>query len=79
MNRGLYSLPTEGAEVRQFCGGNQGGDNEQCVQFAQIPGAESAFVLTDSKPEGAGQEVRYSAAELDAFALGWAAERGLKL
>ncbi|MEU9777276.1 DUF397 domain-containing protein [Streptomyces sp. NPDC047968] len=79
MNRDLYSLPTEGAEVRQFCGGNLQGEHEACVQFAQIPGAETAYILTDSKPEGAGNEVRFTEAELDAFVLGYAAERGLKL
>ncbi|WP_149183400.1 DUF397 domain-containing protein [Streptomyces sp. TRM49041] len=75
----LYSLPTEGAEVRQFCGGNLQGEHESCVQFAQIPGAETAYVLTDSKPEGAGKELRFDEAELDSFVLGYAAERGLKL
>ncbi|WP_455353569.1 DUF397 domain-containing protein [Streptomyces sp. SYSU K217416] len=79
MIRDLYSLPTEGAEVRQFCGGNLQGEHEACVKFAKIPGAESAYVLTDSKPEGAGQEVRYTEAELDAFVIGYAAERGLSL
>ncbi|MGW4286136.1 DUF397 domain-containing protein [Streptomyces sp. NPDC004673] len=79
MDRNLYALPTEGAEFQKFCGGNLGGENETCVKFAQLPGAESAFVLADSKPEGAGKEVRFTGAELDAFVLGYAARRGLTL
>ncbi|MGW4224895.1 DUF397 domain-containing protein [Streptomyces bauhiniae] len=79
MRNDLYSLPTDGAAFKQFCGGNLGGENETCVKFAQLPGTESAYVLTDSKPEGAGREVRFTAAELDAFVIGYARERGLRL
>lgn len=79
MNGDLYSLPIDGVEFQQFCGGNAGGENETCVRFARIPGTESALVLRDSKPEGTGHEVRFTAAELDDFVLGYAAQRGLTL
>ncbi|MGW0207412.1 DUF397 domain-containing protein [Streptomyces sp. NPDC003233] len=79
MSDDLYSLPTEGAKFQQFCGGNLQSEHEACVKFAEIPGSKSAYVLTDSKPEGAGREVRYSAAELDTFVIGYAKERGLSL
>ncbi|AKJ12907.1 hypothetical protein ABB07_23590 [Streptomyces incarnatus] len=79
MSRDLYSLSTDGAEFQQFCGGNLQGEHESCVRFAKIPGAESAYVLTDSKPEGAGKEVRYSETELDTFVVGYAKNRGLSL
>ncbi|MGW4201730.1 DUF397 domain-containing protein [Streptomyces sp. NPDC004726] len=76
---GLYGLPLEGAAFENFCGGNQGGEHETCVEVGAIPDALSAFVLRDGKPEGAGRELRFTTAELDAFALGWASRRGLTL
>ncbi|MFE7578098.1 MULTISPECIES: DUF397 domain-containing protein [unclassified Streptomyces] len=78
MNGNLYSLPVpEGSAFKQYCGGNLGGSNETCVSFAAIPGTESSFAIRDSKPEGAGQELRFTEAELDVFATGWARQRGL--
>ncbi|MDX3383604.1 DUF397 domain-containing protein [Streptomyces niveiscabiei] len=79
MNVDLYTLPVEGTEARQFCGGNLGGEHEACVRFALIPGAQPAYVLTDSKPEGAGKEIRFTEAELDAFVIGYARERHLTI
>lgn len=67
----LYELPITGARARRLCGGNLTGDNESCVQVAEIPGAPDTFVLTDSKPEGAGKELRFTRAEIDAFVQGW--------
>ncbi|MEV5047322.1 DUF397 domain-containing protein [Streptomyces griseoincarnatus] len=62
----LYSLPLDGAEYGRMCGGNQGGDHEQCVEIAAIPGAEDAYALRDSKNPAAG-ELRFTGAELRAF------------
>lgn len=75
----LYTLPTEGAEFDSFCGGNGGTSTaESCVGVAAIPGAEDAFLIQDTKPEGvsAGTQ-RYTGAELDALAVGWVKKRGL--
>ncbi|WP_329024716.1 MULTISPECIES: DUF397 domain-containing protein [unclassified Streptomyces] len=78
MNGNLYSLAVpEGSAFEQYCGGNLGGSNETCVSFAAIPGAESSFAIRDSKPEGASKELRFTEAELDAFATGWVKQRGL--
>lgn len=75
----LYSLPIEGAEFQNFCGGNLGGEHESCVEISAIPGAVSAFVLRDNKPEGAGIELRFTEEELNDFVRGYAMEQGLKL
>ncbi|MFE4329198.1 DUF397 domain-containing protein [Streptomyces sp. NPDC056831] len=76
----LYTLPaaTNGT-FENFCGGNLNGEHESCIDVAAIPGATEAFALRDSKPEGAGQELRVTAAEVDDFVLGWAKKRGLAL
>lgn len=79
MERNIYSLPTEGATFQKFCGGNLQGEHESCVELGQIPGAGTAYALRDSKPEGAGKELRFTEAELDDFVRGYAARRGLKL
>ncbi|MET8839660.1 DUF397 domain-containing protein [Streptomyces rubiginosohelvolus] len=78
MDGNLYTLPVpDTSAFERYCGGNLGGSNETCVSFAAIPGAESSFVVRDSKPEGAGKELRFSEAELDEFASGWVKRRGL--
>ncbi|MFG2639139.1 DUF397 domain-containing protein [Streptomyces sp. NPDC048362] len=74
MNGNLYALSADGVETTNFCGGPC---TEGCVDFAAIPGAADSFVVRDSKPEGAGKELRFTAAELDDFALGWVKNRGL--
>ncbi|MGW2550077.1 DUF397 domain-containing protein [Streptomyces sp. NPDC001635] len=75
----LYELAaTTEAPARKWCGGNLGGDNETCVTTQPLTGVD-AFVVGDSKPEGAGREVRMSGAELDAFAINWVRDRGLTL
>ncbi|MEU8570466.1 DUF397 domain-containing protein [Streptomyces pathocidini] len=76
---GIYSFPVAGATFGKFCGGNLGGEHESCVEFAEIPGAAAAYVLQDTKSEGQGRELRFTGAELDQFALGWARQRGLAL
>ncbi|MDT0341581.1 DUF397 domain-containing protein [Streptomyces litchfieldiae] len=79
MSRDLYDLPIEGADFTNFCGGNLSGEHESCVEVARIPGEAAAFAIRDSKPEGAGRELRFTGAELDEFVIGYATRRGLKL
>ncbi|MFJ9976469.1 DUF397 domain-containing protein [Streptomyces cyaneofuscatus] len=80
MSGNLYALPIPAADAfAAYCGGNAGGSNETCVSLAAIPGAEASFAIRDSKPEGAGKELRLTAAELDHFAAGWVRTRGLTL
>ncbi|MCX5420773.1 DUF397 domain-containing protein [Streptomyces sp. NBC_00078] len=74
MEGNLYTLPVDSVETTNFCGGPC---TEGCVDFAEIPGAVDSFVVRDSKPEGAGKELRFTTAELDDFALGWVTKRGL--
>ncbi|MFI9772081.1 DUF397 domain-containing protein [Streptomyces sp. NPDC052415] len=75
----LYDLPEAvDAPTQKWCGGNLGGDNETCVVTTAIPGTDG-FVVTDSKPEGAGHRLCMTAAELDTFAVGWSRSRGLSL
>lgn len=79
MNGNLYALPIPDADAfAAYCGGNAGGSNETCVSLAAIPGAVASFAIRDSKPEGAGKELRFTAAELDDFAAGWVRSRGLR-
>lgn len=80
MNGNLYALSAPAADAfATYCGGNAGGSNETCVSLAAPPGTEASFVIRDSKPEGAGKELRFTEGELDGFATGWARTRGLTL
>jgi hypothetical protein len=79
MNDDLYQMPSSGAEFTRFCGGNLQGEQESCVELAPIPGTASAFIIRDTKAEGSGRELRFTARELDNFARGYAAQRGLAL
>ncbi|MBO4204870.1 DUF397 domain-containing protein [Micromonospora echinofusca] len=73
----LYDLPIDGVQIQALCGGNLTSDNESCVGVGEIPGG-GGFVVTDTKPEGAARPgLRFTAEELDAFAVGWTARRGL--
>ncbi|SIM53188.1 DUF397 domain-containing protein [Micromonospora cremea] len=72
----LYGLPVEGVQLSNFCGGNLGSETQQCVEVGAIPGAGGAYVLGDSKNPDAGQ-LRFTEGELDDFALGYIAKRGL--
>jgi hypothetical protein len=75
MDSNLYTLPvTKDVETANFCGGPC---TEGCVDFAAIPGTADSFIVRDSKPEGVGKELRFTAAELDDFACGWVKKRGL--
>lgn len=75
----LYDLPVAGAAFTACCGGNLQSEHETCLEIAHIPGSAEGFVIRDTKPEGAGRELRVSGAELDAFVLGVAGDRGLNL
>jgi hypothetical protein len=76
----LYDLPAVAdAPARKWCGGNLDGDNETCLTTRPLAGAADAFIVGDSKPEGAGREVRMTGPELDSFAVEWATKRGLTL
>jgi hypothetical protein len=79
MTGDLYQMPSSDAEFTRFCGGNLQSENESCVEIAQIPGPAPAFIIRDTKPEGTGRELRFTAQELDSFARGYAAQRGLSL
>ncbi|MCG6499175.1 DUF397 domain-containing protein [Kitasatospora sp. A2-31] len=74
----LYELPevTSGLFERQ-CGGNLESESETCVAIAPLSGVADGFAMRDSKKEGEGRELRFTTAELDAFAVGWVASRGL--
>lgn len=73
----LYELPAGAdAPAKKWCGGNLGGDNETCVTTVPLGGLD-AFIVGDSKPEGAGNQLRMTGAELDSFALSWLKSRGL--
>ncbi|WP_328327899.1 MULTISPECIES: DUF397 domain-containing protein [unclassified Streptomyces] len=77
--KNLDNLLAEGTEFENFCGGNLNGEHESCVDVGPIPGMVSAFALRDSKPEGAGLELRFTEAELNDFAIGWVKKQGLAL
>ncbi|MDT9695380.1 DUF397 domain-containing protein [Streptomyces sp. P17] len=74
----LYELPVADGSAKKWCGGNLGGDNETCVVTTAIPGTDG-YVVTDSKPEGAGHRLCMTTDELDSFAIEWASSRGLAL
>ncbi|WP_316762706.1 DUF397 domain-containing protein [Streptomyces herbicida] len=75
----LYEMPAAAdTPARNWCGGNLGGDNETCVTTTPLAETD-AFIVGDSKPQGAGRELRMTGAELDSFATRWARDRGLKL
>ncbi|MBA0053025.1 DUF397 domain-containing protein [Streptomyces sp. AJS327] len=79
MSDNLYSLSTDGTEFITFCGGNLQSEHETCVELALVPGTSSTYVLRDSKPEASGNELRFTAEELDTFVRGYAALRGLSI
>jgi hypothetical protein len=78
MTGDLYQMPSSGAELTRFCGGNLQSEHESCVGIAPIPGTP-AFIVRDTKPEGSGRELRFTGQELDNFVRGYAAQRGLAL
>ncbi|MEV1006187.1 DUF397 domain-containing protein [Streptomyces sp. NPDC049881] len=78
MQQNLYALPAlNSSDFANFCGGNLQSEHESCIDIAALPGVEEAYAVRDSKPEGAGLELRFTGREVDDFALGWARQRGL--
>ncbi|MFE0104099.1 DUF397 domain-containing protein [Streptomyces sp. NPDC059009] len=73
----LYTLPVNEGSAENFCGGNQGGEHEQCVEITDLVGG--GYVLRDTKPEGAGKELRFTEAEMDKFVRGYAEKHGISL
>ncbi|MGW2249869.1 DUF397 domain-containing protein [Kitasatospora sp. NPDC001660] len=76
MTKNLYELEL-GGELTAQCGGNLDSESETCVSIAPLTGVADAFALGDTKPEGAGLQLRYTGAELDTFAVQWTKSRGL--
>jgi hypothetical protein len=72
----LYEREVAG-EYSKFCGGNSGNDVESCMQIADLVGG--GYSLTDSKPEGAGNQLCMTEEEIVTFARGFLNERGLSL
>ncbi|MER7846233.1 DUF397 domain-containing protein [Kitasatospora sp. NPDC096077] len=72
----LYELQLTGELVAQ-CGGNLNSDAESCVGVAPLTGADDAFAVGDTKPEGKGQLLCFTGQELDNFATKWVTDRGL--
>ncbi|MEU5446852.1 DUF397 domain-containing protein [Streptomyces californicus] len=68
----LYDKPVAGP-FASFCGGgtDNDGNMESCLTLAELAGG--GYALGDSKPEGAGRELRMSAKEITDFAEGWLA------
>jgi hypothetical protein len=77
--RNLYELATAQTQETTWCGGNLGGDNETCMTTVPLAGVTDAFAVGDTKPEGRGNQLRMTGAELDTFAVEWARSRGLAL
>ncbi|MFJ3904234.1 DUF397 domain-containing protein [Streptomyces sp. NPDC090025] len=68
----LYAREVSG-QLAALCGGGTDNDGsmESCITLAELRGG--GYALGDSKPEGAGRELRMSAAEITAFARSWLA------
>ncbi|MFF4168640.1 DUF397 domain-containing protein [Streptomyces sp. NPDC001744] len=65
----LYESEITG-EFAALCGGAGGTSNaESCLTLAELAGG--GYALGDSKPEGAGRQLRMSEAEITAFAEAW--------
>ncbi|MEV7278125.1 DUF397 domain-containing protein [Streptomyces sp. NPDC093111] len=67
----LYESEITG-EFAALCGGAGGTSNaESCLTLAELTGG--GYALGDSKPEGAGRQLRMSEAEITTFATEWLA------
>ncbi|GLW05564.1 hypothetical protein Misp01_06940 [Microtetraspora sp. NBRC 13810] len=69
-NENLYEQVVAGP-FKKLCGGgdNSDGTMEDCLTVAPLSGG--GFALGDSKPAGAGRELRMSKVELTSFARAW--------
>lgn len=78
--RNLYELDNLSPEWARMCGGNtgdQGDEVETCVEFATLA-EDGALAIRDSKNPGAG-ELRFTAAEMRTFVVGYAQANGITL
>jgi hypothetical protein len=71
----LYEQQVAGPYA-SLCGGgtDNDGNMESCITLAELHGG--GYSLGDSKPEGAGRELRMTANEITEFAKGWLAKVG---
>ncbi|WP_415949967.1 DUF397 domain-containing protein [Streptomyces sp. KLOTTS4A1] len=72
MSQSLYDRDVTGP-FAALCGGgtDNDGNMESCISLAELAGG--GYALGDTKPEGAGRELRMSAEEITAFAREWLA------
>ncbi|ARF55096.1 DUF397 domain-containing protein [Streptomyces gilvosporeus] len=73
----LYTLPVNDDSFKNYCGGNLQSEHESCVEISAL--GTTGFALRDSKPEGAGKELRFTTVEMDDFVRGYAEQRGISL
>ncbi|MFJ7267234.1 DUF397 domain-containing protein [Streptomyces sp. NPDC099050] len=74
-NSNLYEKAIEGPFIALCSGGDNGSDSmESCITVSDLVGG--GYALRDSKPEGQGQELRMSRAEITGFAREWLAKNG---
>ncbi|MCX4799658.1 DUF397 domain-containing protein [Streptomyces sp. NBC_01242] len=69
----LYEREIDGP-FSALCGGGQDNDGnmESCISIADLGGG--GYALGDTKPEGAGQQLRMSEGEITSFARAWIAK-----
>ncbi|MEY9946931.1 ATP-binding protein [Kitasatospora sp. GAS1066B] len=72
MNDNLYDRPVSGPFAALCGGGTNDGSMEDCISVAELAGG--GYALGDTKPEGAGRELRMSRDEITSFAEAWLAQ-----
>ncbi|KJK55023.1 hypothetical protein [Saccharothrix sp. ST-888] len=72
-NSNLYKSELAGP-FAALCGGGTDNDGsmESCISVAELAGG--GYALGDTKPEGAGRELRMSREEITSFAEAWLAQ-----
>ncbi|MFF9644694.1 DUF397 domain-containing protein [Kitasatospora aureofaciens] len=73
MAENLYDREITG-EFSALCAGGTDNDGsmESCISVAELAGG--GFALGDTKPEGAGRQLRMSREEITSFAEAWLAQ-----
>ncbi|KAA6220614.1 DUF397 domain-containing protein [Streptomyces albofaciens JCM 4342] len=75
MSDNLYERQAVGPFAALCGGGDEGDDSmESCITVSELHGG--GYALRDSKPEGAGRELRMSRDEITAFARKWMEQHG---
>jgi hypothetical protein len=69
----LYELDATDA-VLTACGGGTGTNMESCVAYGNLPGADDAIVLTDTKLGADSPMLRFTGAEMKNFIERYTAE-----